>query len=168
MDYWIVKNSWGTWWGENGFFRMLRGKNLCKIANDARYPVLKTDPPKCLAPIALQSSCRWFGDFYDSHGNYVKSFCIDRFRRNYEISAEDCYSNNMRLYKIDSEEQKNFLINYANQNYVKIFNFNLYVNGKNQTGCRSLVNINQKYVENIGNCSVLNRSVCEFINVSRE
>eukprot|EP00928_Gymnodinium_smaydae_P033286 TRINITY_DN23883_c0_g1_i1.p1 TRINITY_DN23883_c0_g1~~TRINITY_DN23883_c0_g1_i1.p1 ORF type:complete len:335 (-),score=2.62 TRINITY_DN23883_c0_g1_i1:24-989(-) len=31
IDYWKLQNSWGTSWGENGFFKMLRGKNLCGI-----------------------------------------------------------------------------------------------------------------------------------------
>lgn len=29
VPYWLIKNSWGENWGDNGFFKMELGKNMC-------------------------------------------------------------------------------------------------------------------------------------------
>jgi C1A family cysteine protease len=37
-QYWIVRNSWNTNWGEQGYIRIQMGKDLCQIAADATFP----------------------------------------------------------------------------------------------------------------------------------
>lgn len=41
VDYWLIKNSWDTFWGENGYIRMRRNyNNMCGIASYASLALL--------------------------------------------------------------------------------------------------------------------------------
>ena len=40
-DFWIVKNSWGTAGGEEGYIHMKMGEDVCGIARAAMYPTLE-------------------------------------------------------------------------------------------------------------------------------
>ena len=35
--YWMIRNSWGTYWGENGFMRLIRGVNNLGVESDCAW-----------------------------------------------------------------------------------------------------------------------------------
>ncbi|CAI7920654.1 unnamed protein product, partial [Closterium sp. NIES-54] len=41
VKYWIGRNSWGTYWGENGWFRIVRGTNNLAIESGCDWAVPK-------------------------------------------------------------------------------------------------------------------------------
>jgi len=41
--YWIVRNSWASTWGENGYVYLEMAKNTCGLADDVTIPEVKLD-----------------------------------------------------------------------------------------------------------------------------
>ena len=41
--YWKVKNSFGRGWGDAGYFRIVRGKNVCGIEQVGFVPVARVE-----------------------------------------------------------------------------------------------------------------------------
>merc|ERR1712217_273877 len=44
--YWIVRNSWATTWGDQGYIYLEMAKNTCGLADDATIPEIKVDLSK--------------------------------------------------------------------------------------------------------------------------
>ena len=40
LPYWIVKNSWGPGWGEDGYIYIAMDGNVCGVAEDPSFPIL--------------------------------------------------------------------------------------------------------------------------------
>ena len=45
-EYWIGRNSWGTYWGEEGFFKMAAGKNGLGIESDCTAGIPSYEKPQ--------------------------------------------------------------------------------------------------------------------------
>lgn len=41
VKYWLVRNSWGSYWGEKGFFRIVRGVDNLAIESECAWATPK-------------------------------------------------------------------------------------------------------------------------------
>lgn len=54
--YWIGRNSWGTYWGENGFFKIVRGKNNLMIESECAWAVPEKSWPDSASLLGLKDT----------------------------------------------------------------------------------------------------------------
>lgn len=80
-DYWLVQNSWGSSWGDEGRFKIARGRNLCNIASDVWSPVVK---PQDFKPSKVRKSPEFCerSDKVSGTTGVEKIFCVMEKVRN--------------------------------------------------------------------------------------
>jgi len=56
QNYWIVRNSWGTEWGQDGNIYLQMDMNTCGLADEATVPIISNAQPELHRPAMLRKA----------------------------------------------------------------------------------------------------------------
>merc|ERR1711936_1488525 len=71
-DYWLIKNSWGTGWGEAGFIRLKRGVGMCGVGSVIVVAKCDKSEGAISAPLTTAKPCV---DKYSNCPTLAKTNC---------------------------------------------------------------------------------------------
>ena len=73
-DYWLIKNSWGSDWGEGGFIRLKRGVGMCGVGEVLVVPQCEAVAGPTSAPLTTAKPC------------------VDKYSNCPQLAATNCHS----------------------------------------------------------------------------
>jgi C1A family cysteine protease len=186
VPYWIMQNrfvnlvkfchclfsnlnfSWGNSWGENGFVRFARNRNLCGVASQPKFPVLKNSKLSMLRPVKPAAGlCSQTKDIFSANNVYIKSICVSSGAgTDYKVFREMANEKGMQLYKSDSSQVDAAVLDFLSR---KFNYFSVYIEDESG-GCTTFDfdKVSQSHKLKYGDCSAFNSFLYEFLNIQCE